>query len=59
MPNEKPVNWEAILNFMRSLWISGLETSLETAFYTCAGAQCQCEPFEDIPRFSLPKWMQK
>jgi hypothetical protein len=33
MPNKIPYNWQAILNSMRSLWKSGVSTSLETAFY--------------------------
>jgi hypothetical protein len=32
MPNITPKNWEAILNSMRSLWESGVDTELETAF---------------------------
>jgi len=48
--SKQPANWQAILNSMRSLWISGVETSLETAFY---------EPFDHIPRFSMPKWTQE
>jgi hypothetical protein len=50
MPNKRPANWDAILNSMRSLWIGGTETSLETAFF---------ERFVDAPRFSLPKWRRE
>lgn len=32
LPNKIPKNWTAIKNSLRSLWISGAETSLETAF---------------------------
>jgi hypothetical protein len=49
MPNEQTVNWEAILNSMRSVRIRGVEPRLESTFY---------ELFDDILRFSLPKWMQ-
>ena len=50
LPNKVPADWLATLNSMRSLWISGVEISLETVFY---------EPFENIRRSSLPKWMQE
>jgi len=33
MPNKVPHNWQAILNSMRSLWKSGVDTELETGFY--------------------------
>jgi hypothetical protein len=37
MPNRVPANWRAILNSMRSLWKSGVDTSLETVFYERLG----------------------
>ncbi len=48
MPNKQPYNWQAILNSMRSLWKSGVDTSLETAFY---------EPFKTSNQ--LPGRMQE
>ena len=49
MPNKQPANWRAILHSMRSLWKSGVDTSLETVFY---------EPFgkPENPYDRLNRW---